>query len=104
MLRASPSQSLVGYAIGVAVVTSVLLVGTFQRRKLPRRLVGQSSDEFWTEDTLGRVVVLWIVYEGDAIIASVGYVLTAHWAPAIGGLIAVLGLLTSAPRYLAIRT
>ena len=75
--------SIVAYTLaGISLVLIAVAVMVLTRR-VPERSISQSLDAYWTTaGVLPAANLFWLVVEGAASLAIVGYLVTGHLAPA----------------------
>ncbi len=100
-LLRTPDVALI--AIDMAVVASgLILIGLlWARPKVPRRARSVPVEAFWRDPEAGaRALLLWVLWEGSAVISSVGTLLTGSLLTAAVGAAALGLLVTHSPGYL----
>jgi hypothetical protein len=88
-----------------AVGASCILFGFLWARPLvPLRRSGTTPGDFWKDPVAGaRAVLLWVMWEGGAMIGAVGTLMTGSYFTAAAALAGLALLLTHSPGYLASR-
>ena len=93
-------STMFGYGLaGIGCLPIVMALILF-RPKIPRRERDQSLESFWPE-ALPRALVTWVLIEGGGIIASVGFVNSGTFAPAVVAILAILVLVWLRPGSIA---
>jgi hypothetical protein len=89
LLREDPELTrTIGYVLTGVVAMMVAVALLVLKPRAPERSPGQSVDQYWATTTIAqKVLMVWLVLEGAAALASVGFALTAE--PAVGGVAAI---------------
>ena len=92
----------VGLAIAVVAVLLLAVALRVLRPRVPQRPFDQSPDDYWGAN-VNRLsaIVLWAIVESAGMLGWVGHLLTGALAPAVAGVLAVLGLIALRPSRLA---
>lgn len=100
-LAPGPTTDIIAFSLAGMAITSVALAVLFARPRVPERRAAQSVLEFWTPETRGSSMLVWILLEGGGTVAAVGYLLTGHLVPLAVYCIALLALVWYSPARLA---
>lgn len=87
--------------LGAAALGIVLLGWLWARPRVPRRDPRISIEAYWADpEPGGRAFLVWILWEGGAIIGAVGTLLTGSFVTLIAGLLGLILLVVHSPGYL----
>jgi hypothetical protein len=87
------------------VAAAVLLAGLlWARPQVPTRSAGGKAEDLWSDPAAaGRALMLWVMWEGGTMIATVGTLLTGGYPTACVAVAGLALLLTHSPGYLESR-
>ncbi len=100
-LAPGTTTDIIAFALAGIAITSVAFAVLFARPRIPERRPAQSVLEFWTPQTRGSSMLVWILLEGGGTLAAVGYLLTGHMVPLAVYGIALLALVWYSPARIA---
>jgi hypothetical protein len=97
-----PAQApVIAIAMAAFAVAPMLFGGLWARPQIPLRRRGTSVEDYWRDPVVGgRALLLWVLWEGSAIIGAVGTLLTGSLVTGVAGVLALGLLITHSPRYL----
>lgn len=88
----------VGIALAVAAVSTLVVAVTVVRPRVPLQAPQQTADMYWGDATVRLTVLfLWVAVEGAGLLGAVGYILTGATAPAIALVLGIGTLATLGP-------
>lgn len=88
----------VAYLFAAIPVVMLVLVFVVMAPRVPRRRPGQSLEVYWADTDSGpRLLIVWFLCDGAAIVGLVGFLLTSNLAPALAAAVAILTLAWFAP-------
>ena len=100
-LRSEGGAPLIAIVLAVVALAPILLGLFWGRGQIPLRLNDLSVEVYWcTPDTGGRALLLWVLWEGGAMIGTVGTLLTGSFLPASVAMLGLALLVTHGPGYL----
>jgi hypothetical protein len=89
------------YAIAALALGPIVIGVAWARPRVPARRPDQPAEEFWEDPTTrSRVMLLWAIWDGGAILGATGTLLTGSLVPAAAGLMALALLITHGPGHL----
>jgi hypothetical protein len=98
-LPALVQAPVVGIALTVAAIGTLVVAVTVVRPRVPEQAAEQTPDMYWGDATVRMtVMVLWAAVEGAGLLGAVGYFLTGATAPAIALVIGIVTLASLGPR------
>ena len=106
MLRGDPAGvAVIAPAMAIAAFASLAVGWFWARPNVPLRPASKASAAYWDDPNAGgRAVLLWVLWEGGSIIATVGSVLTGSFLPEAVAATGLALLLTHGPSFLENRT
>lgn len=106
LLAANPNaDTLIAPAAAAVAAFPIALGWLWGRPNLPLRHPSQPPGAYWEDPTAGaRALLLWVLWEGGTIIASVGSLLTGSVLTEAVGATGLALLLTHSPSFLEGRT
>ena len=100
----SEEAPLIAIVLAVVALGPMLLGLFWARGQIPLRLNDVSVEVYWcTPDSGGRALLLWVLWEGGAMIGTVGTLLTGSLLPASVAMLGLALLVTHGPGYLESR-
>ena len=94
------SRSVIALVMCVVPLSPILLGWIWARPQVPPRNEGISEEQFWQDPVPGgKALLVWVLFEGSAIIGAVGTLLTGSVLPAGAALLGLASLLTNGPGY-----
>jgi len=100
----SDSPPVIAWVMGAVGIASILFGWVWARPNVPLRASGAAPASLWQDPNAGgRAVLLWVLWEGGAMIGNVGTLLTGSYFTAGVALAGLALLLTHSPGFLESR-
>jgi hypothetical protein len=103
-LLASDRPPIIAWVLGAAGAACILFGWVWARPLVPVRPSGSAPADLWRDPNAGRrALFLWVLWEGGAMLATVGTLLTSSYFTAGVALAGLALLLTHSPGFLESR-
>ena len=100
LISGGGSRSVVVISYVFTAVQTIMLIATVAvlAPRVPRRRHGQSVEVYWADTDSGpRLLMLWFLCDGAAVLGLVGFLAFGHPAPAIASAIAIAAFAAHGP-------